>query len=303
MPKPKKINFLRQFVEIMIVLFFSLLIVEVFVRIYLNYHLVYDVEMSRYSMNIMHDKNYHVCKPNTSIKVMGVWIRTNSDGFRGKDYPIGRTYKKRIIFLGNSFLLGWGVKEQDTFPDILERDLSKIYPTEIINTGTIYNNTEQEMHLFIEKGLRYHPDKVVLFWGGNDIMATPHRSKWGFLGYSELMTLCWSFSHILAEHVDPAKSYQSYYLNLYRDLSGIARAKEAVLLLKNICKKNNIILQVVMLPELHNLVNYPFKKEYRMFEDFFKNNGIDVLDLTPFFSSWKNPEDLWCLWMMLILIS
>jgi hypothetical protein len=113
------------------------------------------------------------------------------------------------------------------------------------------------------------------------------------LEYSELVTLCWSFSHIIAEHVDPSQSYQSYYADLFKDQRGVAHAKEAFILLKNICQKHNIALQVVIIPDLHNLANYAFKKEQKMFEDFFKSNGIEVLDLTPFLSNWKDPVALW----------
>ncbi|MBF0504787.1 MAG: hypothetical protein HQL14_06765 [Candidatus Omnitrophica bacterium] len=294
MPKPKKISFLSKVVEIILVLLISLLIVEVCVRAFLRYHLVYDVEMAKYAMNIVEEGGYRFYKPNISIKVMGVWIHTNADGFRGKDYPVARTHQKRIIFLGSSFLLGWGVKEEDTFHNILESNLSKIYPTQIINTGMINYNTDQETHLFIAKGLKYHPDKVVVFWVGSDVMPTPHKSKWRFLGHSQFITLCWSFSHILAEHLDAAKSYKFYYSGQYKEgAPGLVRAKEAILELKDVCRKNHILLQVVMMPDLHNLANYPFKKGYRMIQGFFRDNGIDVLDVTPFFSKWHDPTALW----------
>jgi lysophospholipase L1-like esterase len=254
--------------------------------------------MAKYSINLKQDSPDplidHVHKPNTSVKLMGVLVHTNSDGFRGKDYSIVRTDKKRIVFLGGSLLLGWGVKEEDTFHDILERDLSKIYPTEIINTGTGNYNTEQETHLFIQKGLKYHPDKVVLFWGINDTRPTQHKSKLWFLEYSELFVVGWSFWHIWAEHVDPAKRYKPYYAGLFKEgLPGVIHAKAAFLLLKNVCQKDHILLQVVMVPESHNLMHYPFKQEHRMIEDFLRNNGIDVLDVTPLFSNWSNPIDLW----------
>jgi lysophospholipase L1-like esterase len=298
MTDPQKTSLPRLGFEIMAVLFFSLLIVEVCLRVYLNHHFVYDVEMAKYSMTLKQDSPDplidHVLKPDASVKLMGVWVRTNSEGFRGRDCPIPRSQKKRVLFLGDSFLFGWGVEEQNIFPSILERHLSQIYPTEIINAGMFNYNTEQETHLFIQKGLKYHPDKVVVFWGINDTRLTAHRSKWWFLGYSEFFTLCWSISHIMAENLDPAKRYQPYYSGLYQEgLPGLARAKAAFLLLKDICFKNHISLQVVLVPELHDLMHYPFKKEHRMMEEFLQNNKIDVLDLTPFFANWKNPTELW----------
>ena len=41
------------------------------------------------------------------------------------------------------------------------------------------------------------------------------------------------------------------------------------------------------------LIDYPFAKEHRMIMDFLKANGIDALDLAPYFSKYKTPMDLW----------
>lgn len=52
-------------------------------------------------------------------------------------------------------------------------------------------------------------------------------------------------------------------------------------------------LQVVMLPELHNLVNYPFSAEYAKVTSFLHENGIPVIDLTDSFAGYEEPVDLW----------
>ena len=53
------------------------------------------------------------------------------------------------------------------------------------------------------------------------------------------------------------------------------------------------MLQVVLLPEQHQLINYPFTKEHGMIMDFLKANDIEALDLAPCFSNYKKPMDLW----------
>ncbi len=274
------------------------LALELLTRACLNHYLVYDVEMTKYAMGLKQDDPDpfidHVHKPNASARLMGVMIHTNADGFRGRDCLVARTNQKRIMFLGDSFTLGWGVKEEETFHDILEKELSRIYPTEIINTGTGNYTTEQQVHHFIKKGLQYHPDKVVMFFVINSVQLTQHKSSWWFLGYSQLLTLYWSRLHAWSLRLDPAKNYKTYYADLYQEgRPGLARAKEAFLLLRDICAKNGILLQVVFIPEFHDLAHYPFKQEQRMMADFLKNNGIDVLDITSMFSPWERPGDLW----------
>jgi lysophospholipase L1-like esterase len=292
-------NSLRSFLQIAAVFLLCFLIVEICVRIYLHHHLVYDVEMSRYAMTLKIDspdrRISHVHKPNAQAKLMGVWVRTNAEGFRGPQCPVARCSKKRLMFLGDSLTFGWGVEEQDTFTDLLESKLNAIAPTEIINTASGNYNVEMETHLFLEKGLKYHPDKVVLFYFIRDAEPTPQRSKFWFLGYSELITLYWSRFHMLMVGMAPAKKgYRPYYSSLYRrDQPGLAVTFKNFLLLRDTCQKHGIALQVVLLPELHQLINYPFAQEHHMVMDFLKTNSIDALDLAPYFSNYKDPMDLW----------
>jgi hypothetical protein len=47
------------------------------------------------------------------------------------------------------------------------------------------------------------------------------------------------------------------------------------------------------LPELHNLVDYPFGAEYAKVSGFLRENSIPVIDLTDDFAGYENPETLW----------
>jgi len=81
---------------------------------------------------------------------------------------------------------------------------------------------------------------------------------------------------------------------LYKDnQAGWINTKKAFLQLRDICKANNIELQVILLPELHNLKQYPFKKEYALVAKFLEDNKIEYLDLTSAFEGYENPMELW----------
>jgi hypothetical protein len=236
----------------------------------------------------------HVHRPNSSARLMDVMVYINSDGFRDREYSFHKGDKYRMIFLGDSLTLGWGVEQEDTFENILEQELNKLHPTEIINFGTGNYNTEQEVNLFIEKGLKYNPDKVVLFYFINDAEKTPKKSRFWFMAYSRLLSFYWSRIHSTINNLLQSKSFSEYYSELYRtDQIGWVNTRKSFLLLQDFCRENDIDLQVVLLPELHVLKNYPFKKEHNLVSTFLMDNDIRHIDLAPFFENYENPMKLW----------
>lgn len=110
-----------------------------------------------------------------------VWVETqeyaekvylNEKGLRGKSYP----YEKksgvyRIIILGDSFVFGLGVGDEDLFSLKLE-ELFKRYgkDVEVINMGLNGFGTDQEYLLLEYEGFDYSPDMLIIFFFvGNDI--------------------------------------------------------------------------------------------------------------------------------------
>jgi len=271
---------------------------EIVIRVYTKYHPIYDLEMTRYALLLKQDSTNpligHLHKPNEKVRLMNVDVSINSDGFRDKEYTIKKNSKYRIIFLGDSITFGWGVSQNETFSNILETEINKSYPTEILNFGTGNYNTEQEVNLFLEKGLKYNPDKVVVFYFINDTEVTPKKSYLEFLGYSQLFTFYWSNYHKILGRVGFEKNYKDYYSDLYKENQvGWQHAQKAFLRLKEITQQKKVALQVIILPELHNLTDYPFKREHQIISSFFTQNQIQNLDLLPFLNKWNHPELLW----------
>ena len=95
---------------------------------------------------------------------------TNSQGFRGtKEYATEKTSGVyRIIVLGDSVTLGHGVGDEETFSYILEKQLSLIRPTEVINMGVSGFGTAEELIQLRNVGLEYHPDLILLAYFPND---------------------------------------------------------------------------------------------------------------------------------------
>jgi lysophospholipase L1-like esterase len=268
------------------------------IRLYTRWSIIYDIEMSRYATEIKNESPNpligHVHRPSSEATLMGVRVDINADGFRDREYPVERNGNSRIVFLGDSLTFGWGVEKSKTFEEILEAELSTTKPTEIINLGAGNYNTEQEVNLFAEKGLKYKPDEVVVFYFINDAEPTPHKSQWEFLGQFRVVTFFWSRLKSLIANTGPHQTFRDYYAGLYADTQpGWTAAKKAFIELKEICASKNIALRVVLLPELHMLQDYPFAAEHRKILEFLRDNGIAALDLAPFFKGEKDPMRLW----------
>lgn len=271
---------------------------ELMLRLYTRSAIIYDVEMTRYANELKltssNPRIGHVHRPNASSRLMGVRVETNSDGLRDREYPVERNDSRRIVALGDSLTFGWGVAEEDSFVTLLEERLGRERPTEIINFGTGNYNTEQEVALFLEKGLKYRPDDVVLFYFINDAEPTPRTSPYAFVGHSRMVTFVWSRVKAILSRARPQKSFEAFYSGLYADGSpGWEVAKSALETLRDVCAREGIRLEVVLLPELHRLEPYTFAKEHRLVMDFLAARGIDALDLAPAFADVTDPHRLW----------
>ena len=225
---------------------------------------------------------------------MGVPVEISADGLRDAAYPVPRAESRRIAFLGDSLTFGWGVAREDTFESLLERELSQGQSVEILNFGTVNYNTEQQVNLFIEKGLKYAPDAIVVWYFINDAEPTPQASPWAFLGYSRMATFVWSRVKTVRSRLFSSRSYQDYYADLYRDENtGWVSTKQAFIQLQKLAEEQGMELKVVLLPELHDPKSQPFEREYAQVRRFLDERGIPVLDLNPYFASEEDPQRLW----------
>lgn len=110
--------------------------------------------------------------PNAKVySADGILHQANSDGFRDREYTLIKTPgTKRIIFLGDSIVYGYGVERKDAIPEQLERAYNQAgKKVEVLNFGVAGYDTEQEVEFLKTKGLKYKPDTVVLGYTLNDV--------------------------------------------------------------------------------------------------------------------------------------
>ncbi|MFH1619209.1 MAG: SGNH/GDSL hydrolase family protein [bacterium] len=103
----------------------------------------------------------------------------NRYGYRGNSYEFQRNEKKRIMFLGDSFVWGTGVDDLDIFTSLMERRSDK--SPEIINLGVMGYGTDQEYLLWLKKGILWKPDAAILMiHPSTDICDNLYPERYGY---------------------------------------------------------------------------------------------------------------------------
>lgn len=103
-----------------------------------------------------------------------VTVKTNSLGLRNPEIGKKNKETKRILFIGDSFTMGWGVEENKAFPRVVENVLNQTYKVkaETINAGFIAAGPSGYYIYLKRYGLDLDPDVVVVgFYIGNDITS------------------------------------------------------------------------------------------------------------------------------------
>ncbi len=110
---------------------------------------------------------YTLMKPGRHYEWQSIPVDINSHGLRGPE----TTYEKpastfRILNLGDSVAMGWGVREEDTYGQQLEsmlnRDRGGNLQYEVINAGVPGWSLDNALAYLQAEGLKYEPDLVVL---------------------------------------------------------------------------------------------------------------------------------------------
>jgi lysophospholipase L1-like esterase len=112
----------------------------------------------------------------TITRVGHLPVRINDEGFRGD--PVERPKPSavvRIFALGGSSTFGWGVRERDTYHQVLERmlnDSARVAGArtrfEVVNGGVIGYNLWQVAHWMRRITQRYQPDGFLVAYTFND---------------------------------------------------------------------------------------------------------------------------------------
>lgn len=261
------------------------------------------------------------------------------------DRTIGYSFEKnksvyRILVLGDSYAYGQGVQREETLAKVLENLLNgfvndenikrfvndiNIKRFEVINIGWPGINTADEYVEFVDKGLKYNPNAVLVAYNLNDLGA-PHNTRLNIYGpqgpyyiRGPLNRKEWAWSLPIPKSVDMWLSFNSdFYLFILRRYDsflhkiGIRKTtvdydaeliksysenneewimtQAALKQINYLCKQNRMESLIVILPYVHTLERYPFSEIHTKVASTAKSLCFNVLDLSPAFIG-KKSED------------
>lgn len=227
-----------------------------------------------------------------------VTYRINSLGFRDLEFSVTKQPDEwRVLTLGDSFTMGWGVQLEGSWPQQLEQLLRKgrTGPCEVINGGfaTLSFTVGNADRWVALEGLRFKPDVVIIGFCLNDCGQIP------MLSYPKVPNEAVLGSELLGELVHATKLRAAF--SEQRDMSLIVKADPGIWnetqaglqRLHTLLETNGIPMLVAILPMLSELgPKYPYAELHKMLRSFCATEHIHCLDLLPQFDG-LDERSLW----------
>jgi len=203
----------RSTVLVLFTLTWSLLLLELGVRVYFSVRVGPDVllwgtqwQRDNWQQRFMRGQNvfehentqagyskYHPRQKRTDVDLAGVpfAVTINQHGFRGADHMLEKPAGTlRVLTLGASSTFGFGNRDNETYPFLLEQLLNERLAdapcheytrAEVINLGIPHLDSAQIAELFASEGLAYAADAITLYTGYNNTLGLGQNTtlkKW-----------------------------------------------------------------------------------------------------------------------------
>ena len=271
---------MKKVCPLFVVLFFSFIAGELAIRIVSHKKKISIIETLKYSNQLRPPSTSTTPFPlhhkNKNVKIMGHDIRTNSLGLRGPEIN-NKNSKTRILSIGSSVSLGWGVSEEESFAKKIE----KISPNfEVINAGIANTNSQYQFEVLKKLLPLVNPDIVLLNYFLYDSRDRSQITKNTFLKNSFLGTYLYSWILNLKSSMKKNESIFDYFKKTYRPNSPLwQKSLLSVKKMSDLSSKESISFIVMIYPELHDLSqSSPVISIYNFIETEFKKLGIPTID-------------------------
>jgi lysophospholipase L1-like esterase len=276
-----------------------LLAAEAFLRIKNGSMTNYDIEMWRYANELKQKSDDPSIdfdhRHSASALLQNTEIRLNSLGLRGPEVAPLQDGERRVLFLGGSITLGWGVAETDTVEARLEHSLNDAgNAAQVLNGGVGNYNTERYVSRFFKELTVLKPTDIVVHYFLRDAEQLPPGGGNFLLRHSELAVTLWiAYHRLLDKHGET--SLVEHYRNAYDPSSAGFKMMQAKLReLADYARRNNIRIYLAMTPDVHNLVDYKFGFVHDIMRKIAEDDGYAYVDLLPAMLGYP-PEQLWAM--------
>jgi lysophospholipase L1-like esterase len=250
-------------------------------------------------------------EPNVDVSFSGIGFRTNSLGFRGPDYAAHPEQGvRRLVVTGDSFVMGWGVAEGDTYVARLERllnDQPGFARHQVINAGLLDINIAGAMERLATAADAYSPDLVVYGATLNDIVGPRYQRTYRPLvglavalrygkyeqSRSRLLRFLWPRWVALEQRFSPSIDYthalhHNYFENVAAWDDFVAGLDEFA----SIAAARGLCAHVLIHTNLNDLdSDHAFLDIYRRIERASIDRGLSVTASFPYFEG-RRPLDV-----------
>ena len=246
----------------------------------------YDIEIWKYakdlkikSDNPVLDYEHLKNKKGTYQKIN---FQINERGLRGD--KLRSKSKRRILFLGGSITLGWGVKEEDVVTNRLEKMFLDVgQDVEVLNGGMLNYNTNRYVTRFFEKLIDLRPTDIVINYFLRDAEDLKPTKPNYLLRNSQLAVTVWTaINRTINSKMQ--NSMDEYYSSMYKKNNiGFQVMEQNLKKLAEYAKSNNIRIYIVMIPDINNLIDYKFDYIHEMIGEIAQENNYNFIDSLPQF--------------------
>ena len=265
---------------------------EIVMRVVASRRLLYNIEMVKYATELKMPDPLgvvsHVHRPSVHAKLMGVNVALNALGDRGPELVNPKVAsRKRVLVLGSSVTLGWGVPFESTFTARTEAMLNARHPFgpgvsfEFVNAGIGNYNTAFQYRLFERQYPVVAPDLVVLHYFVSDVQPRTMGRNSVLLKHSYLLaTLFDRWSQIALRLDGNYKDLFTFYQELYADDSEAWRqTRQRVVAMRDRAASDHVPFVVMIIPDIHDLSpGTPYKALYDRIETAFISAGITTIN-------------------------
>lgn len=266
-------------------------VVEGGARLYFSRQISYDIEMWRYARELKIVGRTPGLRfehrPEQHTRLMGVEVTTNSDGLRYR--CVSRQSSPgvyRIAVIGDSITFGWGVPQEQTYPQQLEAALNRLRPLgpeqsfEVLNFGVGNYNIADAAAMLEHKVLSYRPDLVIYGAFINDAELPRAGDHPWLIKHSLFAVWVWGRIDGMLRELGRRDDFQTYYLGLYRDGGeGRQLVHRQLERMNTLCQQAGVPLLVALLPELHDGSEQVFAAIQVFYREASRQVGAPFVDL------------------------
>lgn len=248
---------------------------------------------------------YTLMEPNRHYEWQSIPVEINSQGLRGPETAYEKPSSTiRILNLGDSIVMGWGVREESTYGRQLEKllndDEGDDMHYEVINAGVPGWSLDNALAYLQAEGLKYEPDLIVLdLTIANDINGksallagsdpaplrwlSDHTYFWPFLQSQVAWAKARAEGRDRVDTIDPPTNPAKYF-PLDPKSERWTERWNTILQINRLASENNIPMVLVMFPLEFQVIDESYSTlPQDLFAAKAKEAGIPTVDLLPAF--------------------